>query len=210
MNELDKYMKLNFPKLKICKPLFYNWEVALRFEMGLEEDLDENYKCGNTYFNQINKKASDIYNHIFSNDDEIYLIYQTYLWRKRRIKKNNYILNQINRVDYNKLSINKIDTQYQNDGYTLARVDFLLKKEDVNHSKIFDWLAKLDFSGKVYQNKDEVYFINKSKNIIFNLYDDRGLDVIAKDKSDLSGLYKDFNSYILDYDREKIDNIFTN
>lgn len=48
-----------------------------------------------------------------------------------------------------------------------------------------------------------------SSNIIFYMYDDRGLDVIAKDKEQLKTVYKDFNTWILDYDRERIDKIFS-
>ena len=40
------------------------------------------------------------------------------------------------------------------------------------------------------------------------MYDDRGLDVIAKDKKSLDSLYHNFNDWILEYDREKIDLIF--
>lgn len=64
----------------------------------------------------------------------------------------------------------------------------------------------LDFGG--YGQTPEIYFINKIKNNIFNLVDDRGLDIIAKDKESLVDIYSKFNSWILEYDREKIDLIF--
>ncbi len=44
--------------------------------------------------------------------------------------------------------------------------------------------------------------------MIYNIYDDRGLDIIAKEKTILTELYTEFNHWILDYDRDKINKIF--
>jgi hypothetical protein len=41
------------------------------------------------------------------------------------------------------------------------------------------------------------------------MYDDRGLDVIASGKDSIRGLYHDFNAWILDYDRPRIDEAFS-
>lgn len=40
------------------------------------------------------------------------------------------------------------------------------------------------------------------------MYDDRGLDVVAKNKENLQKLYVMFNNWILDYDRKQIDETF--
>jgi hypothetical protein len=36
---------------------------------------------------------------------------------------------------------------------------------------------------------DEVFFINTENHVFFYLYDDSGLDIVAKEKQGLSGLY---------------------
>jgi len=41
-----------------------------------------------------------------------------------------------------------------------------------------------------------------------HLYDDRGVDVISTHPNNLKALYKKYNEWILDYDREMIDAIF--
>ncbi|MBU3146330.1 DUF3885 domain-containing protein [Clostridium sp. CF012] len=40
--------------------------------------------------------------------------------------------------------------------------------------------------------------------------DDRGLDIVAHDKNTLMPLYQELNAWILDYDREQIDERFSN
>jgi hypothetical protein len=52
------------------------------------------------------------------------------------------------------------------------------------------------------------YLIDSHSTILFHLYDDRGLDVVAANKESLRSLYERFNVWILDYDRKKIDLLF--
>ena len=53
-----------------------------------------------------------------------------------------------------------------------------------------------------------VYFINTAHAVLFHLYDDRGADIVAAEPAPLLPLSQRFNSWILDYDREKIDALF--
>lgn len=48
----------------------------------------------------------------------------------------------------------------------------------------------------------------QDKKLTFQMYDDRGLDVIAADKEILRPIYKKHNDLILGYDRERIDKQF--
>jgi hypothetical protein len=52
------------------------------------------------------------------------------------------------------------------------------------------------------------YLIDSHSLILFHLYDDRGLDVVAANKESLRPLYENFNVWILDHDRKKIDLMF--
>jgi hypothetical protein len=54
-----------------------------------------------------------------------------------------------------------------------------------------------------------VYWINRSSDIILHMYDDRGLDLIGRTKDMLGRLYRDFNPWILDYDRARINQTFS-
>jgi hypothetical protein len=40
------------------------------------------------------------------------------------------------------------------------------------------------------------------------MYDDRGLDLIAADRSDLQPIYEEHKNWILDYDRQQIAAVF--
>ncbi|WP_370684765.1 DUF3885 domain-containing protein [Marinilactibacillus psychrotolerans] len=50
--------------------------------------------------------------------------------------------------------------------------------------------------------------MNANKDTIFHIYDDRGCDLLATSRDGIQKMYEEYNDWILDYDREGIDNIF--
>src|SRR5690606_12879173 len=63
----------------------------------------------------------------------------------------------------------------------------------------------MGFKKTVYQ---EVYVVNKTRKTVFHVYDDRGCDLIAASAEAIRPMYEMFNSWILDYDRLQIDQVF--
>jgi len=55
-----------------------------------------------------------------------------------------------------------------------------------------------------------IYIFDTKLNTIFHLYDDRGVDIVSGCKDTLLPIYEKYNSWILDYDRKRIDQIFIN
>ncbi|AQT86330.1 hypothetical protein B1222_21030 [Paenibacillus larvae subsp. pulvifaciens] len=77
-------------------------------------------------------------------------------------------------------------------------------KRKVKDIKLDDLLVSMA-DGNVY---GDIYLINSKKHVIYDLYDDRGLDIISCYKESLYKLYTDYNNWILEYDRKRIDKIF--
>ena len=82
-----------------------------------------------------------------------------------------------------------------------------LSKVVVSKEKLLREILKSDIGGESLLTSS-VFWICCESNIIFHLYSDLGADLVATEKSKLFGIYKDLNDMILDYDREKIDEIF--
>ena len=65
-----------------------------------------------------------------------------------------------------------------------------------------------DFPPKQPRIGDHVYFINRSRNIVLHMYDDRGLDVIASKIDDLRHIYEAHKTWVLESDRISINELF--
>ena len=210
---LNKYLETFFPKLKLQKPLFYNWQNSLRFEVGLEsmptmKDREKGI-INLEYFEKALDRAVELFKYSFDNDDEIIIVCQRYSKNRQKIKKYNFCLLAINSLKSKKIESFKLRNLYSIDSYDTNkehwhRLAIHLKVEEVDYINILNRLVYSDFGN----DGPEVYFINKTKKVIFNLYDDRGLDIIASEKKDLKDTYQKFNNWILDYDKKQIDALF--
>jgi Domain of unknown function (DUF3885) len=89
--------------------------------------------------------------------------------------------------------------------YTL--IWFEQSARDFRHDSILADIANADHA-RFPALSGRVYFVNPRTNGIRHRYDDRGLDMIAELKATLAPLYRNFDSWILDYDRNRIDELF--
>ena len=69
----DDYLQKKFPELKLRPPLFYNWDIAIRFELGPDGESNHDYE-NTTYLEQAYKRAVTLFKSIHSQEDNIYLV----------------------------------------------------------------------------------------------------------------------------------------
>lgn len=200
-----QFLSENFKGLKINSPLFYNWELGLRFDLQITDTNNVNY------FIEVVKRAKTLFESCFSPTDNIYLILTNYKYRRRKIRISNYVLKQIKNLLKPEIQFTKAYRTYEkNDRFDIRNIAVLnLAAQRINYENILEAIAHLDFgSEKSNLRMDtEVYFINIDKKLIFYMYDDRGLDIIAADKATLLPIYTKFNEWILKVNKERIDKI---
>lgn len=182
----------------LTQPLFYNSPIGIRFEIGYGDmDSQENY------FNHAVDRLMQIYNHdTFKPDilriniieDDCFVSKKSVLDACRAIGLGEF---------FERLDESDIDGEIIAEHQLYWNID----KSDFNYKKLFFEIVRGDFGG----NRgfvDSVYFLDSENHILFHPYDDRGADLIAADREKIRCFYDDFNEWILDYDREKIDKLF--
>ncbi len=200
----------NFPNWVIQSPLFYSWPIGIRFEIG-SPDIgvwkdSEREALNDEYFEKALQRSIAIFDFIF--EDEFSIIHQDYSDHRRKIRKSDVVMKQIDESLHRKLRFRKVKSsqfEFKKEHWNQFELDTTVDK--VNFTEILKQIIMSDFGGDY---RGQTFFINKSKTIILYLYDDRGMDVISNSVNDLRELYTKFNSWILDYDREVIDEVFTN
>lgn len=53
-----------------------------------------------------------------------------------------------------------------------------------------------------------VYFADTERRVIYHLYDDRGADAAAESRETLKGMYRAYKGWLLDYNRERMEEMF--
>ena len=221
IDNLSQFLEEHFDNITLKPPLFYLWKYGIRFEIAIP--WLEHYEKRN--LQQIKERSTGIFNMFFADKDEIMLITDIHC------EKNDDFLQKRPTKVYQKYVKSKevaIKLQHRmlpnvfmedEDGDDYAEMvthRFVLTclKNDIRYNQLLSAISYEDFPHPTQilkgfpRNGIDIYFVNVTKKMIFHLYDDQGCDVIASNKEDLRPLYEEYNEWILDYDREQIDQLF--
>lgn len=199
------------------KPLFYRNDFGLRFELGPPEigvwDDFASIKVNEEYFEIALERALSIFEAVFSATDDVSITYQILSIGRRKIQKSNYLFKQIHDIKERKVIFTRYrDTREKDIAGQYRRWRRVtvsnIKVKDINTRNVLLALIHTDFSFRRPSLPGECFFINRTKGLVLDLYDDRGMDVVALERKTLQDLYKSHNANILDYDRERIDQVF--
>jgi len=205
-----QFLQDNFEGLKLRKPLFYSWNYGLRFDLQ-DEKLSTR---DDEYFVEVVRRALAIFETAFESSDKLFFVFKDYRNHQEKIRPANYAFRQIDKLEKNEIFYTREKFVYcPNDEYNVALV--YLTVDRINYKNILTAIGHTDFPPRQprldklgVSTSKEIYFLNIDRRLIFHMYDDRGLDIIAADTEILRPIYEKHNDLILDYDKERIDKQF--
>jgi hypothetical protein len=208
-NEVREFLRVHFNNIRLESPLFFKSPYGLRF------DLQDREVATEEYFRESVSRAKVLFEHIFNENDNILFYLRDFKWKRRKLRFSNYCFRKITELSKDEIEYHTLN--YGNNNSEMNNVGLIrVLRHRINHSDIFEAIANKDFSITPgldqygFLSDKKVYFINLDKQIIFHMYDDRGLDVIAGNRDALIPTYIKFKDWILDCNRDKIDETFNN
>ncbi len=204
--ELKSHLDSHFKGVKLLQPLFFKDIPGLRF--NLEDPLLNTNDDG--YFTEVVKRMDRIHSITTSESDSIMLFYQKYTYKRRKIRKTNYLFKQLNtssaaiQFKRNKTNVYGVDIT-PSDGF--CEVVIKDKACNINFHNLYVATANMDFGNRtpMLANADgELYIVNLSRNTVTLMYDDRGCDIISLDTDLLRNYYKELSDLILEVNRPQI------
>lgn len=209
---LNGYMSEKYPNLKLRPPLFYNWNIGIRFELGNPEENNKE-----EYMERVYERALTLFKSLHSLNDEIMVVANVHhageenILNRRKLKVfSHYVKSKdfLFRLKH-KVIPYVFEDVYEIYDFETHRYTLSCKVSDLKYFNLIKAICNhdMDIKPKIYH---DVFFINRNKDTVFHIYDDRGCDVIATDKETIRSLYGGYNDWILDYDRHSIDKLFDN
>lgn len=207
---------INLGMLDLSPSLFQKSKIGLRFELG--------DPFGNTnsmeYFNNCFDRAFAVYEKL-SSDFNILRINLFY-----PITDSEEIIEEDKETDLGIIcSATGLPLPIE------ERVtNFVIKDEDGNRTQLLQIECYWDLNNIIFDNRElimqillsdfpnfkgnyqfegAVYFIDSRNDIILNIYDDRGMDIVANKEGSLYFIYEEFNHFLLQSDKWKMDRMFS-
>ena len=194
---------------QLTHPIFYNSPIGIRFNIGDNgnevyiEQSDEEFSANPNYISACLERSLKIY-HSLEMEPNL-LVIDGYLYENETAE--DFISSVVSDTDLPQP--NEIKSEITHDDQAECIHVFLLWNiNDFNPSKLLEEIIKADIGTGNDFLTSSVYFVCTNDNVLFHLYDDRGADLVTDKKEKIQHIYYELNDLILDYDREKIDDIF--
>jgi len=210
---LERYIQEKYPNLELRPPLFYNGDIGIRFELGVDYDAEYAYE-NSPYLKGAYKRAITLFESLHSPSDDIYIVIDVndFADGKTFKRKLNIFSKYVKEKSVlSKLQQNTIPYIFPEDNedgkYRTHRFNLKCKITDFQYTRMLKAICNQDMgiNPSIFHR---VYFINVNKDTIFHVYDDRGCDLLATSSDTIRDIYEDYNDWILDYDRDEIDKVF--
>jgi hypothetical protein len=89
-SQLSSYLDGYFKGIKYKQPLFFSGFPGLRFD--LQDEKEDT--CNDAYFDEVVRRKGEIHAVTISPDDDILILYQEHVFKRRKIRKYNYLFKQ--------------------------------------------------------------------------------------------------------------------
>jgi len=204
--------------IKLERPMYYNNEFSLRFELGppeVELWIDRDREIINEeYFRIASQRAFTIFKSAFMPTDEIEICYQIFSDGRKKIRKGDYFFKLMKNLMCKQIKFSDHRDIYSDN---LERKRFCWKRvtmsnlcaSELDVDKIIKTLVNSDFGVRGQNLSGELYIINCTKGLVLNIYDDRGMDIVSENKESLIPIYHAQNQWLLGYDKEHMNSVFS-
>jgi len=210
--DLPGYLETHFPPLAWPKimmgPVFHSWPIALRFELGGRDNLPT-----------VCAKATALYEAAFTPGDMCAVAAGRFI---QRIRPPRLVVPAqpshdlfgfaaaqglgVGAAEQRKEVVERGSEDPYDDG-TWVLEWACRRARTFGHARILEGIANCDHLVEPWID-DRVYFVAPKKGLLFHMYDDRGLDMVAADRAMLAPIYRRFEQWLLDDFRERMDETF--
>lgn len=174
--DYKQFLENNFPNQEIKGGLFWGAKNGLRFDLQSSETGTDDY------FVEVIKRSTQLFEAAFKDTDEIFLTFTTYKWKRRKIRFGNYCFKRLTDLKKDKIAYFTVNNRYEKgDSYNMAVIK--TQVNSVGYKNILTAIANSDFPSRqprfAFLDSPEIFFVNTTAKLIFHMYDDRGLDIVA-------------------------------
>jgi hypothetical protein len=191
--DLAAYLSKTFPSLTLGGGLFYRWPVGIRFELGRET---------------FRERAPKLYEAVFAPEDVCVIISQDWPENTSSPARQRYfrVFSLPGAFDSEhpvSLQSLEVPTEEEGEQQTFTVQWGQVPARSFQYGSVLEGIGNADHA-QTPSISGRVYFLNPATAMIVHMYDDRGLDIIAATRESLRPMYRTFNDWVLDFDRERI------
>lgn len=205
---VNDYLLEKFPSLQLVSSIYHQWEIGIHFTLGENiYQFKENGELNLDRFQLIYEQTSTIFHELFDDKDELFLVANFYkVTTQEKLAKRLKIYHPFlkNKKDVYRIRVKTFPYPFEHDEdekYGMQQFSLQCKCGDLKVQKLLKATCHEDFPlkpkfGKYINDYPDVFFVNRTKDLVFFIYDDRGCEVVALDGKQLLPLVEKFGAWV--------------
>lgn len=188
-------------------PVFYSAPIGIRFDIGDSSDFDVYCKkrtVNPLYIKHCLNKSTQIMDALSSPPD--LLAIRLYYADESGLDEEIADILSSAKLPYPQ-EITKREIIQDDEQSKIAMLFWDLGIAQLSKERLLKEIIISDLGGE-HLLTASVFWLWSGSNIMFHLYDDRGADLVASEKSAIQDIYTRFYNWILEYDKERITSTF--
>lgn len=178
-------------------------KAYIRFELGGELPNGSSKRV-----EQATRRCQKIFEKCFVGLNDIWVLVYDYE-QNQLVRDSTYLYKQLQPEYFKELAL--FNEAITNNDLETVETNIVIGKPEIellNTQNFFEGIANSEM-GLEPSICQSVYFISPVNGIMLHMYDDRGCNVISPEADYIRSVYNEYNSWILEYNREEIDAIFS-
>lgn len=184
---------------KLEGPIFYNCPVAIRFEIGNPNGEYRKGKPNDSYVRPALQRVSAVYQNVRCTFDT--LLWTTFYPYGDEMTEKKLLgwFCEITKLPLPQEQYSEVTAPDNEQEWPEKKVWYYwdIKSYSANIERLFEEILKADLGG-FREVTSSVFLLDTDLNVLFYLYDDRGLDVAAESYDTIAPLYKKYGDWILE------------
>lgn len=178
---LEQYLQQHFGKVNLFDRSFVKKDLVFHVDLvkdlyQLKDNLDE---INEEYFKQVYKKSNELFEDVFREEESLYFIVHVRRERGKYQKSATKVFRHLRRRE-DKYNIKFVEKVIDEEDQVSEHTVLLSNKNALDYKRLIKAICHQDFPTlqprfrQTYTYYPEVFFVNIERNIVMNIYDDRG------------------------------------
>ena len=185
---LEQYLQQHFGNVILFDRSFVEKDLVFHVDLvkdlyQLKDNLDE---INEEYFKKVYKKSNELFEDVFREEESLYLIVHVRSERGKYQQSATKVFRQLRRRA-DKYNIKFVEKVMDEEEQVIEYAVLLPNKQTLNYQRVIKAICHQDFPPlqprfhQAYTYYPEVFFVNVDRNIVMNIYDDRGCFLLFGD-----------------------------
>ncbi|MGI1806849.1 DUF3885 domain-containing protein [Exiguobacterium sp. TDN 0502] len=185
---LEQYLRKHYGNVNLFDRSFVEKDLVIHVDLvkDLYQLKKNSYEINEQYFKQVYEKSNELFDNLFKEEESLYFVVHVRSERGKYQNSETKVFRHLKSRE-DKYNIKFVEKVIDEEEQVVEYAVLLPNKNALDYKRVIKAICNQDFPTlqprfrQTYTYYPEVFFVNMDRNIVMNIYDDRGCFLLFGD-----------------------------